>query len=606
MTNRKYKIITAAPTLADLENEAVAQLTGAGAGQASVLELKNQINKMKDMDPGKYQENINRIVGNLLKEEAVSSEIASKMGVSPTSGTAEIDRIVKKFKLGKPDTVNLLDNVFKISESFGFSRNEAIKYLEIVLKKFGDIGATPEGTSEIANKIKSDFEQMKSLAQESGLAPINIFDIFYRSMVSGDFKPVWAMVAVVPILKINFLNKDASKVESIAAKATALIEKTQMYDQPLSNAGSIVKNLFDSSNQMKNAFNPIQKYLAETMITRQMGYNNVAKRDFLRDPNHWKDLIDYHQDMDADYKNIRDRHFLINRSTPFVPATEVSTEQSQRRSSMCKKFRIVISAPTPPTSSKPNERLIQAEKRFITQQMSILTSHSLKIDLLIKSMDAFIPGAQQESSGIASDIVQSFLDTATFSNDYADLKKEISDFRKNRTDFLNVITPKLTDPSLPAELFEPISEAHSKIQVMIKTDDRNHETQLKKFGLINLALPYLKAYEDKFKIYTELKPKIKPATAKFKVILQVYNPQTRSMDKIPYSRGEFVLMVKQLGDELVQILRTAASKFAIVPDVNAKRSATRMFSSANKLEAENQEWADENFKVQAPTVYEPR
>lgn len=606
MTIMKYKIITAAPSLATLENEAIQQLTSAGAAQSTVMEAKNQFNKIRDMDPGKYQENIRKIVDNLLKEEAVASEIASKEGLSIGSATTEIDKIVKKYKLGRPDTVNLLDNVLKVSEGFGFSKNEAIKYLEIVLKKFGDMGSTPEGMSKVAEKIQSDFQEMQKLSKDAGLSPIEIFDIFYSAMVSGNFKPVWAMVAVVPILKINFLNKDASKVQSIAKNATALIEKTQMYDKPLSNAGLIVKNLFDSSNQMKNAFNPILKYLAETMINRQIAYNNIAKKDFLRDPNHWKDLLDYHQDMDADFKNIRDRHFLINRDSPFVPATDVSPSQSKRGSSVNKKIRIVVSAPTTPTSSQPNERVESAKERSIKLQVTLLNLSLTKIKKLIESMDAFIPGAATESAGIAGDIITTFLDTSTFSNDYEELKKEISEFRKNRQALENQIRPDLNNASLPVQVLTLIREKTVEIDAMKKIDDRDHNIALKKFGLINLALPYLKAYEDKSKTYTELKAKLKPATAKFKVILKVFNPQTNSMNNVPFSRGEFVLMVKQLGDELVLILRTAASKFALVPDTNARRSATRMFSSANKLEAENQEWADENFKVQAPTVYEPR
>jgi hypothetical protein len=630
--NKKYKVILAANPLTDMEQEAINALTTGGAAKY-ITEFKKEIEKYKTLDPGAYQQKLKEVTDFYVNEEKITNEIAVKLKLPIPLATKYVDNIVDTYGLGRPDAVNLIASVLNSSSAFGFTRDDAIEYMRVLLGKFKD-------TNTVASKAAEDFKSMQELAAAAEIPAIEIYDVFLDAVITGDFSPVWAIITIVPILKIDLLNKDTKNVKSIFEKAVPIIERAQGIALPLSQKGEIINKLVEASNEMKFAFNPILEFLTETMIARQIEFFNLAKKDFINKPDTFKALYDSHNKLDADFYNLQERRDLVNKRSTFAPASDlVGGQPKKTESKMITKYKIIIaaepaapattpaapasapaSAPsstpstTTPSSAPASNNLDEDNKDDLRRHNFVLRLFSLsvaeleyldfEIQDLITKLDNYLTLQPQ---GVEGDNILSFLNDDEAKVLFEQLKLKIKAFNEMQADLILKIQQIINEqksitPSLDAkrDQFE-INLKKAKIK-----SDTIYGMKLKEFEKKMRAAPYLKEFEDKKKTYDAGKSRINAPSTKFIVPVKVFNPDTKTFTRMEIPRGQFILYIGKIGEDCIGLLRQLATIFASIGDKNSARSSKRFLESANQLEAENEEFISKNLNPFAPSVGEPR
>ncbi len=630
--NKKYKVILAANPLTDMEQEAINALTTGGAAKY-ITEFKKEIEKYKTLDPGAYQQKLKEVTDFYVNEEKITNEIAVKLKLPIPLATKYVDDIVDTYGLGRPDAVNLIASVLNSSSAFGFTRDDAIEYMRVLLGKFKD-------TNTVASKAAEDFKSMQELAAAAEIPAIEIYDVFLDAVITGDFSPVWAIITIVPILKIDLLNKDTKNVKSIFEKAVPIIERAQGIALPLSQKGEIINKLVEASNEMKFAFNPILEFLTETMIARQIEFFNLAKKDFINKPDTFKALYDSHNKLDADFYNLQERRDLVNKRSTFAPASDlVGGQPKKTESKMITKYKIIIaaepaapattpaapasapaSAPsstpstTTPSSAPASNNLDEDNKDDLRRHNFVLRLFSLsvaeleyldfEIQDLITKLDNYLTLQPQ---GVEGDNIVSFLNDDEAKVLFEQLKLKIKAFNEMQADLILKIQQIINEqksitPSLDAkrDQFE-INLKKAKIK-----SDTIYGMKFKEFEKKMRAAPYLKEFEDKKKTYDAGKSRINAPSTKFIVPVKVFNPDTKTFTRMEIPRGQFILYIGKIGEDCISLLRQLATIFASIGDKNSARSSKRFLESANQLEAENEEFISKNLNPFAPSVGEPR
>ena len=629
--NKKYKVILAANPLTDMEQEAINALTTGGAAKY-ITEFKKEIEKYKTLDPGAYQQKLKEVTDFYVNEEKITNEIAVKLKLPIPLATKYVDDIVDTYGLGRPDAVNLIASVLNSSSAFGFTRDDAIEYMRVLLGKFKD-------TNTVASKAAEDFKSMQELAAAAEIPAIEIYDVFLDAVTTGDFSPVWAIITIVPILKIDLLNKDTKNVKSIFEKAVPIIERAQGIALPLSQKGEIINKLVEASNEMKFAFNPILEFLTETMIARQIEFFNLAKKDFINKPDTFKALYDSHNKLDADFYNLQERRDLVNKRSTFAPASDLIGGQPKKtESKMITKYKIIIAANPPapaapattpaapasapssapstttPSSAPAGNNLDEDNKDDLRRHNFVLRLFSLsvaeleyldfEIQDLITKLDNYLTLQPQ---GVEGDNILSFLNDDEAKVLFEQLKLKIKAFNEMQADLILKIQQIINEqesitPSLDAkrDQFE-INLKKAKIK-----SDTIYGMKLKEFEMKMRAAPYLKEFEDKKKTYDAGKSRINAPSTKFIVPVKVFNPDTKTFTRMEIPRGQFILYIGKIGEDCIGLLRQLATIFASIGDKNSARSSKRFLESANQLEAENEEFISKNLNPFAPSVGEPR
>ena len=630
--NKKYKVILAANPLTDMEQEAINALTTGGAAKY-ITEFKKEIEKYKTLDPGAYQQKLKEVTDFYVNEEKITNEIAVKLKLPIPLATKYVDNIVDTYGLGRPDAVNLIASVLNSSSAFGFTRDDAIEYMRVLLGKFKD-------TNTVASKAAEDFKSMQELAAAAEIPAIEIYDVFLDAVITGDFSPVWAIITIVPILKIDLLNKDTKNVKSIFEKAVPIIERAQGISLPLSQKGEIINKLVEASNEMKFAFNPILEFLTETMIARQIEFFNLAKKDFINKPDTFKALYDSHNKLDADFYNLQERRDLVNKRSTFAPASDlVGGQPKKTESKMITKYKIIIaaepaapattpaapasapaSAPsstpstTTPSSAPASNNLDEDNKDDLRRHNFVLRLFSLsvaeleyldfEIQDLITKLDNYLTLQPQ---GVEGDTILSFLNDDEAKVLFEQLKLKIKAFNEMQADLILKIQQIINEqesitPSLDAKRDQfKINLKKAKIK-----SDTIYGMKLKEFEKKMRAAPYLKEFEDKKKTYDAGKSRINAPSTKFIVPVKVFNPDTKTFTRMEIPRGQFILYIGKIGEDCIGLLRQLATIFASIGDKNSARSSKRFLESANQLEAENEEFISKNLNPFAPSVGEPR
>jgi hypothetical protein len=630
--NKKYKVILAANPLTDMEQEAINALTTGGAAKY-ITEFKKEIEKYKTLDPGAYQQKLKEVTDFYVNEEKITNEIAVKLKLPIPLATKYVNDIVDTYGLGRPDAVNLIASVLNSSSAFGFTRDDAIEYMRVLLGKFKD-------TNTVASKAAEDFKSMQELAAAAEIPAIEIYDVFLDAVITGDFSPVWAIITIVPILKIDLLNKDTKNVKSIFEKAVPIIERAQGIALPLSQKGEIINKLVEASNEMKFAFNPILEFLTETMIARQIEFFNLAKKDFINKPDTFKALYDSHNKLDADFYNLQERRDLVNKRSTFAPASDlVGGQPKKTESKMITKYKIIIaadpaatpaapattpaapssapsSAPstTTPSSAPASNNLDEDNKDDLRRHNFVLRAFSLsvaeldyldfEIQDLITKLDNYLTLQPQ---GVEGDNILSFLNDDEAKVLFEQLKLKIKAFNEMQADLILKIQQKINEqesitPSLDAKRDQfKINLKKAKIK-----SDTIYGMKLKEFEKKMRAAPYLKEFEDKKKTYDAGKSRINAPSTKFIVPVKVFNPDTKTFTRMEIPRGQFILYIGKIGEDCIGLLRQLATIFASIGDKNSARSSKRFLESANQLEAENEEFISKNLNPFAPSVGEPR
>jgi len=620
--NKKYRVILAADPLTPMEQDAVNSLTAGGAAKY-VTEFKKEIEKYKNLEPGQYEKKIQEIIEFYLKSEEITNELSVKIDLPMPLAAKYVDDIIDTYGLGRPDAVNLISSVLNSSSGFGFNGDDAIEYMRVLLGKFRD-------PNYVAKRAAEDFKSMQELANITEIQPIEIYDVFIQAIDTGNFAPVWAIVTIAPLLKIDLINKDTKNVKPIIGQSVRIIQKFQGIALPLSKEGSIINQLAEASNDMKLAFNPILEYLTETLMNRQIAFFNLAKRDFQNKPETFKALYDSHNKLDADFYNLQERRDLVNKPSTLAPASNlVSTPKESVKSKNLNKYKIIVAGPNTPAPSGPATtattpatgsttpatkedtgedkeitRRHLVELRGFQEVINNLDFKEFEIDEIILQLENYLTLQPQ---GLEGDNILSFLNEDEANALFEVLKvknKEFKEDLKSITERLNKIIDEQQDLTPSLDVQRAAFKNH--INKAIVKSNTHHLMKLNEITKKMRAAPYLKEFEDKKKTYDSAKARINAPSTKFVVPMKVFNPETKTFTRFSIPRGQFILYIGKIGEDCVALLRQLASVFASIGDKNSSRSSKRFLESANQLEAENEEFVSKNLNPFAPSVGEPR
>ena len=632
--NKKYRVILAADPLTPMEQDAVNSLTAGGAAKY-VTEFKKEIEKYKNLEPGQYEKKIQEIKEFYSKSEEITNEIAVKIDLPMPLATKYVDEIIETYGLGRPDAVNLISSILNSSTGFGFNGDDAIEYMKVLLGKFRD-------PNYVAKRAPEDFKSMQELANITEIPSIEIYDVFIEAINTGNFAPVWAIVTIAPLLKIDLINKDTKNVKPIIGQSVRIIQRFQGIALPLSKEGAIINQLAEASNDMKLAFNPILEYLTETLINRQIAFFNLAKRDFQNKPETFKALYDSHNKLDADFYNLQERRDLVNKPSTLAPASNlVSTPEKSVQSKNLNKYKIIVAGPaapapatgptttattpstgattpatgstTPATGSttpaakeedKEDTRRHLVELRGYQEQINVLDFKEFEIDEIILKLENYLTLQPQ---GLEGDNILSFLNEDEANVLFEELKVKIKELKADLISTVDrlkktIEEQQLLTPSLDVKR----AEFKNHINKAILKSNTHHLMKLNEITKKMRAAPYLKEFEDKKKTYDSAKARINAPSTKFVVPMKVFNPETKTVTRFSIPRGQFILYIGKIGEDCVALLRQLASVFASIGDKNSSRSSKRFLESANQLEAENEEFVSKNLNPFAPSVGEPR
>ena len=617
--NKKYRVILAADPLTPMEQDAVNSLTAGGAAKY-VTEFKKEIEKYKNLEPGQYEKKIQEIIEFYLKSEEITNELSVKIDLPMPLATKYVDDIIDTYGLGRPDAVNLISSVLNSSSGFGFNGDDAIEYMRVLLGKFRD-------PNYVAKRAAEDFKSMQELANITEIQPIEIYDVFIQAIDTGNFAPVWAIVTIAPLLKIDLINKDTKNVKPIIGQSVRIIQKFQGIALPLSKEGSIINQLAEASNDMKLAFNPILEYLTETLINRQIAFFNLAKRDFQNKPETFKALYDSHNKLDADFYNLQERRDLVNKPSTVAPASNlISAPKEGVKAKNLNKYKIIVAGPapsapattatTPATGSttpainedtgekKEDSRRHNVELRGYQEAIDNLDFKEFEIDQIILQLENYLTLQPQ---GLEGDNILSFLNEDEANALFEVLKvknKEFKEELKSITERLKKTIDEQQDLTPSLDVKRDAFKNH--INKAIEKSNTHHLMKLNEITKKMRAAPYLKEFEDKKKTYDSAKARINAPSTKFVVPMKVFNPETKTFTRFSIPRGQFILHIGKIGEDCVALLRQLASVFASIGDKNSSRSSKRFLESANQLEAENEEFVSKNLNPFAPSVGEPR
>lgn len=620
--NKKYRVILAADPLTPMEQDAVNSLTAGGAAKY-VTEFKKEIEKYKNLEPGQYEKKIQEIIEFYLKSEEITNELSVKIDLPMPLAAKYVDDIIDTYGLGRPDAVNLISSVLNSSSGFGFNGDDAIEYMRVLLGKFRD-------PNYVAKRAAEDFKSMQELANITEIQPIEIYDVFIQAIDTGNFAPVWAIVTIAPLLKIDLINKDTKNVKPIIGQSVRIIQKFQGIALPLSKEGSIINQLAEASNDMKLAFNPILEYLTETLMNRQIAFFNLAKRDFQNKPETFKALYDSHNKLDADFYNLQERRDLVNKPSTLAPASNlVSTPKESVKSKNLNKYKIIVAGPNTPAPSGPattattpatgsttpaakedtredkeDTRKHLVELRGYQEAINNLDLKEFEIDEIILQLENYLTLQPQ---GLEGDNILSFLNEDEANALFEVLKvknKEFKEELKSITERLKKTIEEQQDLTPSLDVQRAAFKNH--INKAIAKSNTHHLMKLNEITKKMRAAPYLKEFEDKKKTYDSAKARINAPSTKFVVPMKVFNPETKTFTRFSIPRGQFILYIGKIGEDCVALLRQLASVFASIGDKNSSRSSKRFLESANQLEAENEEFVSKNLNPFAPSVGEPR
>ena len=621
--NKKYRVILAADPLTPMEQDAVNSLTAGGAAKY-VTEFKKEIEKYKNLEPGQYEKKIQEIIEFYLKSEEITNEISVKIDLPMPLATKYVDDIIDTYGLGRPDAVNLISSILNSSTGFGFNGDDAIEYMKVLLGKFRD-------PNYVAKRAAEDFKSMQELANITEIPSIEIYDVFIEAINTGNFAPVWAIVTIAPLLKIDLINKDTKNVKPIIGQSVRIIQRFQGIALPLSKEGAIINQLAEASNDMKLAFNPILEYLTETLINRQIAFFNLAKRDFQNKPETFKALYDSHNKLDADFYNLQERRDLVNKPSTLAPASNlVSTPKESVRSKNLNKYKIIVAGPatpapatgpattattpstgatTPATKEDTGEDKDTTRRHLVEligfqEQVNVLDFKEFEIDEIILKLENYLTLQPQ---GLEGDNILSFLNEDEANVLFEELKVKNKEFKAELISITDRLKKTIEEQQyLTPSLDVKRAEFKNHINKAILKSNTHHLMKLNEITKKMRAAPYLKEFEDKKKTYDSAKARINAPSTKFVVPMKVFNPETKTFTRFSIPRGQFILYIGKIGEDCVALLRQLASVFASIGDKNSSRSSKRFLESANQLEAENEEFVSKNLNPFAPSVGEPR
>lgn len=562
-----------------------------GSGLMPLFQVREELDTAKrdfNLDPKGYKEKIDELESRLRDYDIVVKQIASILGINTITAESIFDDIIARYNLGIPSAIAAFKTIGQAASPMGLQGEDLLDFIEIYLDKSTDL-------VRIAPKIASDLNKINELSKELEILPVVMLSMFKEALINNKFDNIFNLVAIAPLLKIDFKTIGVKKISGTAliTKAVSIVQDVSQVNLDLSKKASLLEELVKSQHKVENAYNEILMNLDKAEIERSKKFNEQLAKDMTLNPGYYFNLNDYHMQQTGKYQRIRNVYDQVNKTSIQAPGDTTKPVKSFTK----RKIRITT-AQAGQMSVARSYTQIEASYSKLVNKLALMKKEKLLIDNYLRPV---------EKTGETLEII-------TADQNYQDAKNSILKFGRLLSEAENLMDDIRTKldyfinnvPSSAGDIVVKANQAKNDIDTAKEAELEEHRINFDRFKLIMPILDDLKFLDDKIALYNQYKEDIKPKSAKFRVKFDFVDPRTGDVTNTTMPRYSFINWVYHIGLDIVAKISSIANRYMTVGGEAGRRSAIRLNEKASKFKTENQNWAESNMDVQAPLVEEFR
>ncbi len=562
-----------------------------GSGLMPLFRVREELDTAKrdfNLDPKGYKEKIDELESRLRDYDIVVKQIASILGLDTKGAESAFNDLIARYNLGIPSAIAAFKTIGQAASQMGLEGEDLLDFIEIYLNKSTDL-------VRVAPKIASDLNKIIELSKELEILPVVMLSMFKEALINNKFDNIFNLVAIAPLLKIDFKTIGVKKISGTAliTKAVSIVQDVSQVNLDLSERASLLEGLVKSQQKVENAYNEILMNLDKTEIERSKIFNESLAKDMKLNPDYYFNLNNYHMEQTGKYQRIRNVYDQVNKTSMQAPGDNTRPVKSFTK----RKIRITT-AQAGQMSVASSYTQIEVSYSKLVNKLALMKKEKLLIDNYLRPV---------EKTGETLEII-------TADQNYQDAKNSILKFGRLLSEAENLMDDIRTKldyfinnvPSSAGDIVEKAKQAKNDIDTAKEAELEEHRINFDRFKLIMPILDDLKFLDDKIALYNQYKEDIKPKSAKFRVKFDFIDPRTGDVTKTTMPRYSFINWVYHIGLDIVAKISSIANRYMTVGGEAGRRSAIRLNEKASKFKTENQNWADSNMDVQAPLVEEFR
>lgn len=565
-----------------------------GAGLMPLYQVREQLDIAKrdyNLDPKGYSEKVEELQNRLRDFDIVVKQIASILGINTTLAESIFDDIIATYNLGIPSALAAFKTIGQPAKEMGLQGEDLLDFIDIYLNKSTDL-------VRVAPKIASDLNKINELSKELEILPVTMLGMFKDSLVSNNFDNIYNLVAIAPLLKIDFKTIGVKNISGTAliTKAVSVVQDVSQVNLDLSTKASLLEDLVKSQHKVENAYNEILMNLDKAEINRSKKFNESLAKDMKLDPDYYYNLNNYHMEQTGKYQRIRNVYDQVNKKSLQAPGDDTKAVKSFTN----RKIKITT-AQAGQMSTERSYTDIEISYSELVNKLTLMKKTTLLINDYLRPV---------EKTGETLELI-----TSDQSN--SDAKRSILKFgvllseAENLMDSIRLKLKYYVDNirNLPVGAQGKLDQAIQKqndLDTAKEAELEQYRLDFAKYKLIMPILDDLKFLDDKIALYNQYKENIKPKSAKFRVKFNFVDPRTGDVSNATMPRYSFINWVYEIGLDIVSKISSIANRYMGVGGEAGRRSAIRLNKEALKFKTENQNWAESNMDVQAPLVEEFR
>jgi len=438
--------------------------------------------------------------------------------------------------------------------------------------------------------------KIHKLSIDLGLSTDTVLRLFVEALKLNNFDKIYNLVAIAPLLKIDFKTIGVKNISNIDLSKNALntIQSVSKTVLDKSTKQILLDKLLKSQHKVEFFYNTVLNNLDILEVDRIVKFNENLKKDIQNNPDYYVELKDSHNRTTGNYQRLRDLFSQVNSQSNLAPGDETQI----KKTSIARKIRIVTSTRTEDLQSQYSE--IETDYSKIQNSFDRMKKFKVEIENYLKPVEKM--GEFLEIVTSVLDPVNTKFNIKSFEMELINSKSLFSKIIENVEEFLK----KLPEIEENKTYKNKVQGIENDLKTAKQTQFEQYEIDIQRYKLIIPILDDLKSLDDKIALYNQYKEEIKPKSAKFRVKFNFVDPTTGDVSNATMPRYSFINLVYQIGLDIVSKISSIANRYMGVGGEAGRRSAIRLNKEALKFKTENQNWAENNMDVQAPLVEEFR
>ena len=291
-----------------------------------LFQVREELDEAKrdfNLDPKGYKEKKEELENRLRDYDIVAKQIASILGLPTVAGESVFDNIIAKYTLGISSALAAFKTIAQPAAQMGLQGTDLLDFIYVYLDKSTDL-------VRVAPKIASDLNKINELSKELEILPVVMLSMFKDSLISNNFDNIYNLVAIAPLLKIDFKTIGVKNISGTAliTKAVSTIQSVSQTNLDLSGNASLLEELVKSQHKVENAYNVILMNLTMAEINRSKKHNEELAKDIKTNPGYYFNLNNFHMEQTGKYQKIKDVYDQVNKTSLQAPGDDTKRVNS--------------------------------------------------------------------------------------------------------------------------------------------------------------------------------------------------------------------------------------------------------------------------------------